>query len=99
MDNSSDPSKCVYYGCALPDNDHFKGTTEYFDWKYGSLTPEQFKFMYPNAGESFDVNAWGGEDYRKNFIGDNWIKPVIPAEGKYKLIFDAHAERIKLLPQ
>lgn len=99
VDNSSDPSKCVYYGCALPDNDHFKGTTEYFDWKYGSLTPEQFKFMYPNAGESFDVNAWGGEDYRKNFIGDNWIKPVIPAEGKYKLIFDAHAERIKLLPQ
>ena len=55
--------------------------------------------MYPTAGESFDENSWSAEDYRKNFIGDNWIKPVIPAEGKYKLIFDAHAERIKLLPQ
>ena len=97
VDNSSDPSKCVYYGNAYPDNDHFTGTRGYFEYKYINVDPEEYKFMYPNAGP-FDESKWGDEGYRKNFIGDNWIKPTVTKAGNYRLVFDAHSEHIKILP-
>lgn len=98
VDNGSDPSKCVYYGIIWPDNVKFKSNKDYFDWKYTqSMTPEEFNFMFPGAGGSFNETSWGTEDYRKNFIGDNWIDVQIPADGSYKIVFDAHAERIKML--
>jgi len=100
VDDSSDPSKCAYYGNYHPTTPHYQSNDDYFDWKFKtSITPEEYKFMYPNGGESFDLGKWGDEDYRKNFIPDNWIKANVPAEGTYRLIFDAHTERIKLLPK
>lgn len=100
VDNGSDPSKCVYYGILWPDNVKFSSNKNYFDWKYGqSMTADEFNFMYPNAGGKFNETSWASEDYRKNFIGDNWIDIKIPAEGSYKIVFDAHAERIKMLPK
>lgn len=99
VDEGSDPSKCVYYGILWPDNVKFSSNKDYFDWKYNqSITSDEFKFMYPNAGGSFNESRWSSEDYRKNFIGDNWIDAQIPADGSYRLIFDAHAERIKMIP-
>ena len=99
VDEGSDPSKCVYYGILWPDNVKFASNKDYFDWKYSqSMTADEFKFMYPNAGGAFSESRWGSEDYRKNFIGDNWIDVQIPADGSYRLIFDAHAERIKMIP-
>lgn len=31
-------------------------------------------------------------------VGDNWAKPTVNVTGNYKLIFDAHLERAKLIP-
>lgn len=99
VDDSSDPSKCAFYGNYHPTTPHYESNDDYFDWKFKTyITPEEYKFMYPNAGESFDLGKWGDESYRKNFIPDNWIKARVPAEGTYRLVFDAHTERIKLLP-
>lgn len=98
VDDSSDPSRCAYYGNYHPTTPHYDSNDDYFDWKFKtSITPEEYKFMYPNAGEAFELGKWGDEAYRKNFIPDNWITASVPAEGTYTLIFDAHAERIKLL--
>lgn len=98
VDDSDDPSKCVYYGCLMPDNIKFTGNADYFNWKYVNADQTEFKFQYPNAG-TFDFTNWGNENYRKNFIPDNWVKAEVKAEGKYRLVFDAHTERIMLLPQ
>ena len=100
VDNSNDPSKCAYYGINWPDNVKFASNNDYFDWKFNqSVTPEEYRFMYPNGGNSFEIGRWASEDYRKNFIGDNWINAQITTGGSYKIIFDAHTERIKMLPK
>ena len=78
----------------------FASNNDYFDWKFNqSVTPEEYRFMYPNGGNSFEIGRWASEDYRKNFIGDNWINAQITTGGSYKIIFDAHTERIKMLPK
>ncbi len=34
----------------------------------------------------------------KNWVGDNWVKPAVNVTGNYKLIFDAHLGRAKIVP-
>lgn len=100
VDDKLDPSRCAYYGNYHPTTPHYQSNDDYFDWKFKtSITPEEYKFMYPTGGNSFELNKWGDESYRKNFIPDNWINARVPSEGTYRLVFDAHAERIKLLPK
>ena len=99
VDDSSDPSKFMYYGNFLTNTSHYESNQDYFDFKYINVDPEEYSFMYPNAG-AFDVNSWAGsEDYRKNFVPDNWARPTVQTSGTYRLIFDAHAERARLVPQ
>ncbi len=102
VDESEDPSRCAYFGYYFDDNnDHFTNNKAYFDQKYGSLTTEESKFMYPaNNGAAFNVSRWGAidENYAKLFVPDVKIKPTITKAGKYRIWFDAHAERIKLIP-
>lgn len=87
-----EPSKFVYYGNVHPDCDKFTGNADYFEWKYGSMDPEEYSYRYPNAG-AFDINKWGDENYRKNFIGDNWVKTPVTTTGKYTFKIDLHTER------
>lgn len=105
MDESEDPSRCEYYGYFFPnDNDHFKSNKAYFDQKYGNLTTEESKYRYPeNNGAAFDLSKWGSytdgtQDYWKKFVKDIKAKPTVTKAGKYRIWFDAHAERIKLIP-
>lgn len=105
VDESEDPSRCEYYGYFFQkDNDHFKSNKAYFDYKYVNVDPAEFKYMYPdNNGAAFDFSKWGyntdsTQDYWKRFVKDVKIKVTVPKSGKYRVWFDAHTERIKLLP-
>lgn len=101
VDDSADPSLCAYYGYVFPDNSNFKGNKAYFEYKYVNVDPTEFKFMYPdNNGAPFNIDTWGSfnEDYAKTFVKDIKIKCSVPTSGKYRLWFDAHTERIKLIP-
>lgn len=101
MDDSSDPSRCFYYGYVFADNAHFKGNSKYFTDKYVNVDPEEFKFMYPdNGGAAFDMTKWGqiNEEYAKTFVKDIKVKCNVPTAGKYRIWFDAHTEHIKLIP-
>ncbi|MDE6479283.1 MAG: hypothetical protein K2L45_03360 [Muribaculaceae bacterium] len=85
VDDSADPGKFMYYGNLHPDNDHYTGNADYFQWKYG---------------DQVDLDKWGDESYRKQFVPDNWVNmESIERGGTFKLIFDAHTERAKLIPQ
>lgn len=85
VDNSEDPGKFMYYGNVHPDNPHYKGNGDWFEWKYGN---------------SVDLEKWSQEDYRKQFVPDNWVDmKKLERGGTFKLIFDCHTERAKLVPQ
>lgn len=98
VDDSSDPSKFEYYGNYIPATSHYESNDDYFNFKYVNMDKDEFNFRYPDAGGSFDLSKWGAEEYRKNFVKDNWAKPTVVKGGKYKLIFDAHTERARLVP-
>lgn len=84
VDNPSDPEVFAYYGSLLPDSPHFKGNRSYFDYKYGS-TP------------GFNADKWSDEAYRKTFVPDRWVSASVPRTGSYRLEFDAHLERARLV--
>lgn len=86
VDNSAEPEKFMYYGNRHPDTPHYTNNDDYFQYKYGD-------------NPDFNIDSWGDEGYRKNFVPDNWVKPVVSNAGTYKLIFDAHLERARLVPQ
>lgn len=96
-DNSSDPSKCEYYGLWIPDNKRFTGNANYFNWKYNNLDAAEFAYRYPKAQQPVTENNWSSEDSRKNYVPDNWIRVPHPGAGTYKVIFDTHAERIRMV--
>lgn len=98
VDNSDDASKCMFYGNYHPTTPHYESNDDYFKFKFMDLDPAEYKFMYPNGGDAFDLGKWGDEAYRKNFVPDNWINANIPADGTYRIIFDLHSERIKMVP-
>ena len=87
-----EPSKFVYYGNYHPETPHYQSNMDYFKWKYQDMAPEEYAFQYPSAG-TFDINRWGDENYRKNFIPDNWVKTPVAKTGKYTFKIDLHAER------
>lgn len=98
VDDSADPSKFMYYGNYIPASSHYESNDDYFNFKYVNTDANEFNFMYPYAGGGFDIAKWGDESYRKNFVPDNWATPTVGKGGKYKFIFDAHAERARLVP-
>lgn len=71
-------------------NWHSDGWWNYCTWRVDdSDNPEIFGY-YGSV-----VNpAWT----EKNWVGDNWAKPAVNVTGNYKLIFDAHLGRAKLIP-
>lgn len=91
-ESKTDPSKFVYYGNYHPTTPHYESNLDYFNWKYINADPAEYSYMYPAAG-TFDINKWGDENYRKNFIGDNWVKTPVKTTGKYVFTIDLHAER------
>jgi hypothetical protein len=89
-------------------NWHGSGWWNYATWRvddsseceifyyYGSVVKESYlKWAY---GESCDFSKWGDEGYRKNFVPDNWCKPTVTTAGKYRLYFDSHLGRAKMVP-
>lgn len=98
VDDSADPSRFMYYGNYHPTTPHYESNDAYFDFKYINVDPDEYAFMYPGVAP-FDLTKWGTEDYRKNFVPDNWVKPLVKVSGKYRLVFDAHTERARLVPQ
>lgn len=85
VDDTEDPGKFLYYGNLHPDNEKYTGNADWFTWKYG---------------DSVDTGRWGDENYRKTFVPDNWVNiSSLEQGGKFKLIFDAHTERGRLIPQ
>ena len=96
VDNSEDPDKFMYYGNYHPDTPHYQNNADYFDYKYGDAA--YMEYAFPN-NPVFELSKWGDESYRKNYVPDNWAKPTVREAGTYKLIFDAHLERAKLIPE
>lgn len=86
VDDSKEPEKFMYYGNLHPATPHYESNEDWFRYRYEGV-------------DGFDLGRWGDESYRKEFIPDNWVKPTVAAGGKYKLIFDAHLERARLVPQ
>lgn len=97
VDNSEDPSKFMYYGNYIPKTSHFDSNDDYFQFKYINVDKEEYNYMYPGVAD-FNLGNWSDENYRKNFVPDNWAKPTVQASGTYKLVFDAHTERARLVP-
>ncbi len=99
FDDSTDPSKCEYYGYLFPDNDHFNSNRAFFEWKYVNVNKDEYNFMHPGC-DTFNPDTWGmiNEGYAKTFVPDVKAKPVVTTAGKYRIWFDAHTERIKLIP-
>lgn len=99
VDDSGDPSKCMWYGLYFPDNLMFTGNADFFQWKYLNIPESEYKYMYPGAPYPFDMDKWGADEaYRKNFVPDNWVKiNPHPAAGTYLVTLDIHAERIKMV--
>lgn len=87
-----EPSKFVFYGNYHPETPHYESNMDYFKWKYIDIDPAEYAYMYPKAG-AFDISKWSDENYRKNFIGDNWVKTPVTKSGKYTFTIDLHAER------
>ncbi len=85
VDNSEDPEKIMYYGNYMAATEHYESNRDYFDYKYGDVP-------------DFNLDSWSSEDYRKNFVPDNWIRVPLSPTGVYTLVFDAHLERIKVIP-
>lgn len=83
-DNATDPDKFMYYGDRIKDTPHYGNNDEWFKYKYGETV-------------GFDINKWSDEGYRKTFVPDNWCEATIQTSGYYKLVFDAHLERAKLI--
>lgn len=107
MDDEADPSRCAYYGYYFAADrvekyGVFKNNKAYFEQKYINIDPEEYKFMYPEGGSAFNLDSWGvcdiHEDYAKKFVPDVKASPEVKTAGKYKIWFDAHTERIKLIP-
>ena len=107
-DNSDDPERILYYGKAFRtypagtytnrDTD-FIGNEDYFQYRFGD--PEKVAYMYPGASTDWQeiYNKWDMGSFTQSYTPDRWIKPTVQNAGKYKLIFDAHLERAKLVPQ
>lgn len=98
VDDSASPSKFMYYGNHIPATSHYSSNDDYFQFKYVNADKEEMEYMYPSVNGVFDLGKWGDENYRKNFVPDNWVKSVVSATGTYNFIFDAHTERAKLVP-
>lgn len=85
VDDSQDPEKFMYYGLYFNDNAKFASNADWFAYRY--------------AGQTVDLDKWNGsDDYRKQFVPDNWCDLDVATTGTYKLIFDAHLERARLIP-
>lgn len=98
VDDSADPSKCMWYGLYFPNNILFTGNADWFQWKYINIPESEYKYMYPDAPYPFNMETWGSEEgYRKNFVPDNWVKVNHPSAGTYIVTLDVHAERIKMV--
>ena len=107
-DNSDDPERILYYGKAFRtypagtytnrDTD-FIGNEDYFQYRFGD--PERNAYMYPGASTDWKeiYDKWDMGSFTQSYTPDKWIKPNVPASGKYKMIFDAHLERAKIVPQ
>ena len=57
-------------------------------------TDEPEIFGYYGKEAKYTNPAWTKPDH----VSDNWAKPTVNVTGNYKLIFDAHLERAKLIP-
>lgn len=74
-------------------NWHHDGWWNYCTWRVdNSDEPEIFGYYGKDA--KYTNPAWTKPDH----VGDNWAKPTVNTTGNYKLIFDAHLERAKLIP-
>lgn len=71
-------------------NWHSDGWWNYCTWRAdNSANPEIFGYYGSKVNP-----AWT----EKNWVGDNWAEPAVHTTGNYKLIFDAHLGRAKLVP-
>lgn len=71
-------------------NWHHDGWWNYCTWRVDdSATAEIFGYYGGRVNP-----AWT----EKNWVGDNWAKPMVNVTGNYKLIFDAHLGRAKVVP-
>lgn len=74
-------------------NQQSEGWWDFCSWRCdNSGEPETFKY----SAKCTAVNPnWNGE----REYGDNWAKPEVMVSGKYKMTFDAHLQRAKLVKE
>lgn len=75
-------------------NWHHDGWWNYCTWRADDSANPEIMGYYGNV-----VNPeWREKVESKNWVGDNWVKPAVNVTGDYKLIFDAHLGRAKVIP-
>ena len=75
-------------------NWHHDGWWNYCTWRADDSANPEIMGYYGNT-----VNPeWREKVEPKNWVGDNWVKPAVNVTGNYKLIFDAHLGRAKIVP-
>lgn len=70
-------------------NFHPDGWWNYCTWRADDEQDPEICGYYGN----FANPLWSG-----TYAEDKWFKPAIPADGNYDLIFDAHLDRLKIVP-
>ncbi|WP_418895245.1 hypothetical protein [Limibacterium fermenti] len=73
-------------------NWHSDNWWNYCTWRVDNSTDPEI-FGYYGKEAKYTNPAWTKPDH----VGDNWAKPTVNVTGNYKLIFDAHLERAKLV--
>jgi hypothetical protein len=75
-------------------NWHHDGWWNYCTWRVDNAEePEIFGYYGDKVNE-----AWQNSQWATSKPPDNWTKPYVNVTGNYKLIFDAHLGRGKLVP-
>lgn len=74
-------------------NWHSHGWWNYCTWRVDNSTEPEI-FGYYGKEAKYTNPAWTKADH----VSDNWAKPTVTTTGDYRLIFDAHLERAKLVP-
>lgn len=76
-------------------NYHADGWWNYCSWRVDNATePEIFEYYYSEQDKTHYNPQWA----IKKDVPDIWARPTVQKAGNYKLIFDAHLGRAKLIP-
>lgn len=75
-------------------NWHSDGWWNYCSWRADDSKNPEIMAYYGDVCNP----EWREKVEPKNWVGDNWVQPDVNVTGNYKLTFDAHLGRAKVVP-